>query len=405
MGNLCSIFHLRFKSLVKVIPSARKAQLVDYILLGWQTSTYTLKNSDHTWFMKPYTEIVEDTGIPKSTLERYIKELVEEGFIERRQALYSRTKEQGGFEVKKGNYIHITDKLLALINPSKPVPETPTAAATDIHNDPSDSCPEGNQEQDNKELECKEVDINEGIDPLKMRGLYISDLYNFFINNINLKKLTRSVDKTTLLRLTQQFKSIETLLTSEIKEEIPDEIKRRILGAFFNLTFKQKKQISSPKQLVSEYLFALLNTEFYLPNVSCFKHRNNILSKIIQENRWRTPKGFYKHFYLGETFKDRTSKRDKAWQDHKNYEIRGKYSIEIAQDNRLNLIDMEIYEKGNYIERLKESIARVSSEEEVLEIREKIEASKRELEYLWEQQALIERKIKQEQFDPQGCCA
>src|SRR5690606_25118062 len=123
MGNLCSIFHMRFKSLMKVIPSARKAQLVDYILLGWQTSTYTLKNSDRKWFMKPYAEIVEDTGIPKSTLERYIKELVEEGFIERRQALYSRTKEQGGFEVKKGNYIHITDKLLTLIKPSKPVSE------------------------------------------------------------------------------------------------------------------------------------------------------------------------------------------------------------------------------------------------------------------------------------------
>ncbi|WP_242602794.1 helix-turn-helix domain-containing protein, partial [Legionella quinlivanii] len=84
---------------MKVIPSARKAQLVDYILLGWQTSTYTLKNSSNKWFMKPYAQIVEDTGIPKSTLERYIKELHEEGFIERRQALYSRTRDQGGFEV------------------------------------------------------------------------------------------------------------------------------------------------------------------------------------------------------------------------------------------------------------------------------------------------------------------
>ena len=31
--------------------------------------------------MKPYAEIVEDTGIPKSTLERYIKELDEEGLL------------------------------------------------------------------------------------------------------------------------------------------------------------------------------------------------------------------------------------------------------------------------------------------------------------------------------------
>ena len=97
MGNLCYIFHSRFKNLIKVIPSTRKAQLLDYILLGWQTSIYTLKGSDKKWFMKPYSQIVEDTGIPKSTLERYIKELADAGFIERRQALYSRTVWQGTF--------------------------------------------------------------------------------------------------------------------------------------------------------------------------------------------------------------------------------------------------------------------------------------------------------------------
>ncbi|HAU0935450.1 TPA: helix-turn-helix domain-containing protein, partial [Legionella pneumophila] len=167
MGNLCSIFHMRFKQLMKVIPSARKAQLVDYILLGWQTSTYTLKNSDHKWFMKPYAEIVEDTGIPKSTLERYIKELHDEGFIERRQALYSRTKEHGGFEVKKGTYIHITDKLLKLIMPSDLVSETSPADTTAIHNDQNYSYQEDKQDKNNIEPECKDVDINEGFESLK----------------------------------------------------------------------------------------------------------------------------------------------------------------------------------------------------------------------------------------------
>lgn len=398
MGNLCSIFHVRFKHLMKVIPSARKAQLVDYILLGWQTSTYTLKNSSNKWFMKPYAQIVEDTGIPKSTLERYIKELVEEGFIERRQALYSRTKEQGGFEVKKGNYIHITDKLLALIKPSQPTSETPQEDTTDIHNNPNDYYEQDNQEQDNIEPECKEIDINEGIDPLKMRGLYISDLYpSFFINNIIFKKLTHSVDKTTLQRLSQQFESIQSLLYSEIKEEIPDEVKKLVLGTFFNLTFEHKKQLSSPKQLAAEYLFALLNSEFYLPDVTCFKHRNNILSKMIRENRWRTPKGFYKHFYLGQDFKDQQELREERWQKQKNNEMNPKQGIiEEQKDERLTQLEVQMLEKSTLLDTLTQSIYQQSSEEVIVAIRERIQEVRRELEHLWHQQFLIEQEFEQQ---------
>ena len=408
MGNLCSIFHLRFKSLMKVIPSARKAQLVDYILLGWQTSTYTLKNSDHKWFMKPYNEIVQDTGIPKSTLERYIKELHDEGFIERRQALYSRTKEQGGFEVKKGNYIYITDKLLALIKPSKPVPETPPAAATDIHNDSSDSYREGNQEQDNKEPECKEVDINEGIDPLKMRGLYISDLYSsFLINNIIFKKLTRSVDKTTLHRLTQQFDAIQNLLYSEIKEEIPDEVKSLVLGTFFNLTFQHKKQFSSPAQLTAEYVFALLNIEFYLPDVACFKHRNNILAKMIRTNQWKTPKGFYKHFYLGQDFKNQQELREERWKKQKNNEMNPNHERveEKQQDERLIQLEAQMLEKSTLLDTLMQSIYQQPSEEMIVTIRERIQEVRRELEQLWHQQSLIEQQDQQDNLNNAKLCA
>ena len=394
MGNLCSIFHMRFKSLIKVIPSARKAQLVDYILLGWQTSTYTLKNSDHKWFMKPYAEIVEDTGIPRSTLERYIKELHDEGFIERRQALYSRTKEQGGFEVKKGNYIHITDKLLALIKPSKLVPEMPPAAAPDIHKESNDSYQEWAQLQDKKEAECKEININEGIDPLKMRGLYISDLYSSFLNNnITFKKLTRSVDKTTLQCLTQQIEAIQNLLYSEIKEEIPDEIKKLVLGTFFNLTFQHKRQFSSPAQLAAEYVFALLNIEFYLPDVTCFNHRNNILAKMLRTNQWRTPKGFYKHFYLGQNFKDKHELREQQWLQTKKKELNPAYeALYEHKDEQMVQLEAQMLAKSNLIEELTASIYQQSSEEMIAKIRQQIQRVKGELECLWQQQEVMEQE-------------
>lgn len=391
MGNLCSIFHSRFKNLIKVIPSARKAQLMDYILLGWQKSSYKLKGSDKKWFMKPYSQIVADTGIPQSTLERYIKELNESGFIERRQALYSRTNENGVFEIKKGSYIHITEKLLSLLKPlEKDIPNQ----NKDINNDSNTYRNDNHTEIDNKESNCSYSEKNEGIDSLKMRGLYIRDLYSYFSNNIKFKQLTDSVDKPTLERLIKQFDLIQQLFISEIKEEIPEEVKKLVLGTFFNLTFEHKKQLSVPNQVAAEYLFALLNKEFYLPNVSDFKHRNDILSKIIRKNNWRTPKGFYKHFYLGQNFKDKHELREKQWQQEKNNEFNQPYDINyINKNEKLAEVEEQLVEKSTLLDELMQSIYQQSSEEIIFKIREKIKTLRRELENLWHQQVIIEKEI------------
>lgn len=382
MGNLCSIFHLRFKKLVTIIKSSRKAQLIDYILLGWQSSTYKLKGSEQKWFMKPYTQIVADTGIPLSTLERYIRELNDEGFITRRQALYSRTKEHGVFEVKKGTYICITDKLLSLLALGEHVdnlPEQPTS---------------------NQETKCLKSTLNEGSESLNMRELYISDLYKKSLNNVIFKKRTTHVDKNENQRLVQQFNGVQQFLFSEIKEEIPDEVKKMVSGTFFNLTFEHQKIFSCPKQLIAEYLYALLNVDFYMPNTHCFKYRNNILSKLVRTNTWRTPKGFYKHFYLGQSFDEQQKVRAEQWQQKKEAEIKPKMECMKYQNQCLVQIEEKLYEKGTLINELTEEIYRQSDEELIIKIREKIQALRKDLESLWAQQATLEQQI---QYEEQLC--
>ena len=375
MGNLCSIFHLRFKKLVTIIKSSRKAQLIDYILLGWQSSTYKLKGSEQKWFMKPYTQIVADTGIPLSTLERYIKELNEEGFIIRRQALYSRTKEQGEFEVKKGTYISITDKLLNLLSIEEP--------ASNLPEQPTSKC----------ETSCTKLTTSEGFEPLNMRELYISDLYKKSLNNVIFKKRTFLVDKNQNQRLKQQFNCVQELLFSEIKEEIPEEVKKMVSGTFFNLTFEHQKLFSSPKQLVAEYMYALLNVDFYMPNTHCFKYRNNILSKLVRTNAWRTPKGFYKHFYLGQNFDDQQKIRDNHWQKKKEAEIKYEKESLSYENSRLAQVEADLFKKGTLIKELTEELYRQSDETLIIQIREKIQRLRKELESLWAQQATLERQI------------
>lgn len=109
---------------------------------------------------------------------------------------------------------------------------------------------------------------------------------------------------------------------NDIKEEIPDEIKHLVLGTFINLVVKHKITLSSPEQVVAEYLFALINTEFFIKNIDCIKHRNNILAKLLRTNQWQTPKGFYNYFYLGKNFKDKNDIREKGWEESKSLEIK-----------------------------------------------------------------------------------
>jgi len=370
---------------------------MDYLLLGWQTSTYTLKNSDKKWFMKPYSQIVLDTGIAETTIQKYMKWFDDEGFIVRRQALYSRTTSDGNFDVKKGAYITITDKFLSLLQPQTNTPTLPPIKETPkIENGCS---PDDDDVALNNALPlCAEINNNEGIDPLKMRGLYIRDLYTFSLNNnINFKKLSQNVDKPTLTKLTHNFETIHDFLYTDIKEEIPDEVKKLILGTFFNLTFEHRKEFTSPKQLVSEYLFALVNVDYYLQNVTCFKHRNNILSKMIRSNQWKTPKGFYKHFYLGAAFKDKHDLREQRWEEQKNREINYEYSFnETPKDERLVRLEGQMLQKGMLIEQFTQSLYEPGSEEQIETIREHIQTLRQELEHLWQEQSQIEQEIERQ---------
>ncbi|MFJ1270185.1 hypothetical protein ACD661_16650 [Legionella lytica] len=408
MGNLCSIFHSKYKNLIKVIPCARKAHLMDYILFGWQSSTYKLKNSNKKWFMKSQSEIVEDTGIALSTLQSYLKQFESEGLIERRQALYSRTTENNVFEVKKGAYISITEKLLTLLTGNHNHQDSNTShhqhkVCTDSKNNPLSEV----SSNDKIKASCANTNNIKGIENFDLRGLYIRDLYTSHKNNIRFKKRIPFVDKPILSRLINQHDIIQKYVETQIKEEIPVEIKNLILGTFFNLTFEHKKQFSSPEQVVAEYLFSLINTDFCLPAVQDFKHRNDILSKLIRNNNWRTPKGFYKHFYLGSNFKDKKDVREKQWLEIKEREMKQQPNeLVLSQhDAALDRVETQIMEKGSLIEELTQSIYQQKTKEQISIIRAQIHKIRVELNVLYDEQRTIEQAIEKEEGDAIKLCA
>jgi hypothetical protein len=131
------------------------------------------------------------------------------------------------------------------------------------------------------------------------------------------------VDKTEQPRVESYLKAFDKTLFKNIKEEIPEEIKNMVFGTLINLVVKNKISLSSPEQLAAEYIFALINIDYFMTNVKCLKHRNNILAKILKKNSWKTPKGFYNYFYLGKNFQEKNKIRENNWEENKSNEIKG----------------------------------------------------------------------------------
>lgn len=393
--NLSSIIHARFKRLREIIPNVRAAQLMDYILLGWQTSNYKLKNSNHKWFMKEYKNLVEDTGIPLSSLKRYLKDFKDNGLIDTKQALYSRSNESG-FEVKKGCYINITPKLLNLLELNKTTNEETVNNLEDNGLDKK----EGLSKSLLNITKCINFDKNEPTEKLNLSRLYIRDLYNPSNNNITSKNTVINVNNEESLRANALLETIKKTLYSDIKEEIPNEIKSLVFGTFVNLVVKHKINLSSPKQVVAEYIFALINYDFFLKNVNCINHRNNILAKLLKTNSWKTPKGFYKYFYLGENFKEKTKIREEWWARAKEDEINlSIYSINLGyylngkKDSRLLEVENQMDSVNDSIASLKEKLETLTDIDERTQIRIKIEKLTNELYQLWDVQKSIEREV------------
>ena len=127
---------------------------------------------------------------------------------------------------------------------------------------------------------------------------------------------------------------------------------------------------------------------------------------MIRKNLWRTPKGFYKHFYLGQNFKDQQELREKRWQKQKNYEMNPNQEIiEEQKDERLIQLEVQMLEKSTLLDTLTQSIYQQSSEEVIVTIRERIQEVRRELEHLWHQQFLIEQEVEFQTLNAIKRCA
>jgi len=285
LNNISSIFHKRFEKLHELTQNYNKAVFLDKCLFWFQISKYTL-DDDKIWFTRSISDMAKELNLSERSINRFLKEFSEKGYIKTTIKLF----------MKKRLYIQITDKLLQLIECT-----TPTV---------TDNAPIKNQPTN--------TDKSPGSIFLEQDGVINNDNKSQSIykdKDINKHIVNNTVSQPQAVNNSKQTPVSPLYPTYPIEEFIGEQLSSResnyIKGMMHNLQRQHGLKFSSPEQLFAEIVFSALN-EAQLVGITGFNHRIQIIAKLLRDNRWKTPKGFYNHSAFGALFQKPDSVEDGA---------------------------------------------------------------------------------------------
>ena len=291
MTNVSSINHANFAKLHDLTNNYNKATLLDKLIFWWQISSYTL-DDEKIWFTRSLSQIAEESKIPKRSVERYLHDFEAAGFIEKTNKLYK----------KKNLYIRITEKLLILLRT------------------PSDVKIQKDNVLSNKAETIEAPNTTGGLffhqfgatDSAKLAVSIYKDQDNNFLNNSTVSQ-TCNVDNLNNSPKPNPDSTYPNYpIEKVIGEQVTEQFKNYIKGTMRNLQSQHKLIFSNPEQLFAEIIFSVLHVENQFPGVLDNHHRVNLIAKLLRNKQWRTPKGFYNHWDVGQLYKSKLEKQEQA---------------------------------------------------------------------------------------------
>ena len=133
-------------------------------------------------------------------------------------------------------------------------------------------------------------------------------------------------------------------------------------------------KISDPNKLFAEVVFSVTQ-DIQWQGVDNLHHRVNIIAKLLREKQWKTPKGFYNHWDIGQIFREKEQKKFKSAQNEKiqdcgianqlvSQKLISESDIANRFENRFNdeyrFSKPKQYEKNIEIQKVKSSLNEVS---------------------------------------------
>ncbi|HAT8258164.1 TPA: hypothetical protein JA493_14450, partial [Legionella pneumophila] len=259
----------------------KEALLLDKIIFHYQGTL--LKRENKLWFTKKIPDLAAELGFSESRIYIYLKNLEEEGLIIRKRFKY--------YGVPR-SFIAITETLQSKLQFLS-------------------------KEKENT-IEIKEKkptsrnDINERMDYLVSADTNNKEK-NRVINNITLNQLD---------------------------DKLPINELNIVKGMLLNVQKSHGVKLSSPQKVLDEIVFSLSNKEQF-QNIDTFQHKINIISQLLRNNRWRTPKGFNKYSPEAKRYQEQCDQENTARLKIKKDECTYSGLNEISTNKRLhNVYDL-----------------------------------------------------------------
>jgi len=399
-NNIATIYHDRHDQLKLLAGSPAKAEFLSKCIYWWQISKYKIKNSDYIWFTRTTDELAAGSGLSDSSVGRYLRNFADKGLIEKRVIKrFSRKHDQDIACL----HIRITDKLLALLKTTTKKSSTTNQTAADDKQPDSKNLPQLN---DTPSVNLTDPTINnKGYSP----------------NNSTVKHNAVNCGK----KQKASFEKTVFPVEKEIGERVSEELKDQIKGMLYNVLKQQEQELKHNERLFTEVLFAVTNQEQF-KDVDSMNHRINIAASLIRKKQWRTPKGFYNHWDIGQNFKDRDEIKRRRTQQEKLdrellgitdpqriAEIKARFERSMADESRfdkqketiakqkeqgahqrllsekLNRISNEIFTEGKYLKQMEDALQQGLG----YSSRELIDSIGIKLAKLYDEQASIEQEL------------
>lgn len=155
------------------------------------------------------------------------------------------------------------------------------------------------------------------------------------INRTNIKKINNNTAVHSKTTRTSDISLITSTLS--FRQE------KYLKTALENTIQRSKIKVSNKFELLEEVKFSVSNAEQH-KSVFSFPHAVSRCMKIVSQSNWRTPKGFYSYSKIGQTIKEKTTMRDKLWDQQKKEEkniAHTMFSISLIKKPPINLAATE----------------------------------------------------------------
>lgn len=320
------IHHQKFSSLVEYIGNIHSTIIFSKIAFHFNNSQIS---HDHKKWCSIKKEVLASwAGISIRKLDRVIEELVKNGILLKKNFIWY-GKRQLHFHIpdfaKKVLYEHMSET-----KGQNAIPVATSqliSSAVNIVNNIVDT--NTIKEEGRGEVKNSLPYASICLSPSAKKGI-----------SIGIRLNTKKTNNNTANNLTNQRANDIT----SINFKLTYQQEKYLEAALRNTLTRSQIMVSNQPELLEELKFSVSNLEQH-KGITSFPHAVSRCMKIISQNNWKTPIGFYKYSSVGQNLKNQQLSKEDQWKQQKNKEIKGaeKFQKEIL---RHKSYDAEATEQG-----------------------------------------------------------